>query len=350
VNTKNIEFYDEIYRRTCFLYDVSTINERLYCLVNKIDKLLICLYCENKLKFKNFITGYIHTCNNKQCKNKYIVEQKYKVGEDGLTVHQRTSIASAKTMNKKVNGVSLRDKAEIKRQKVVKSIDLQTGLSFEKLMGRSVSKAMNRVQENGKTVAQNISVKTANTMKNTILANGLNLYQNRLFNYENSIKNEKSPIKKYANTNIFFQGSFEKTFLDSLMKIDLLNEISKPKFIVYFDDINNRFRRYFADFLLLNFVVEIKSNWTYDKNGTDMCERRINNLKWYTTVKNCKKRFIVIFDNKFVREFFIDDFINLDKNIYEKDKCMLFNESNLKMLFKQTTLCDICAINNSVLL
>lgn len=74
-------------------------------------------------------------------------------------------------------------------------------------------------------------------------------------------------ICRYMDTNIFYQGSYEKDFLDKYFNKIELNKINKIKYI--FD---NKIKFYHPDFYFkkLNLIIEIKSDYTFfnelDKN------------------------------------------------------------------------------------
>lgn len=70
-------------------------------------------------------------------------------------------------------------------------------------------------------------------------------------------------IKKYLETELYYQGTYEKDFLDNYYnKI----EISKIDSIDY--TFNNKNKRYFPDFYIqkYNLIVEIKSSYTYNRH------------------------------------------------------------------------------------
>jgi hypothetical protein len=77
-------------------------------------------------------------------------------------------------------------------------------------------------------------------------------------------------ITKYKDTNLYYQGSFEKDFLDLCDKINILDKITRGFSIRY--DFNNKKLVYFPDFYFKekNMIIEIKSTYWYnihiDKN------------------------------------------------------------------------------------
>lgn len=321
-STNNLDYYNMIIERTYFLKNVI-LRERIFCILNGITEILKCK-CGRKKRFIK--TYYNYTCGDKNCIIDLRIQNGYKIGNDMLTVHKRRALKSAKTMKEK----GIRKDAEKKRQKTMNKIDLKTNLSRNKLMGVNVSKALNRISENNKTVAQNGAIKAANTMKTTILNNGLTIYQNagikqritrkKIYKKYNSVP-EKSSIKKYKNSDIYYQGSFEKNFLDFISDLNLFNKVKRGLSFTY--SVN---KSYYSDFLLDFIIFEIKSTWTYDRCGTDKELRFKNNLKW-KSVLNKNYRFIVIWNKKFFREYFLEDFNDLYVNLFENLKD--FNSENL---------------------
>ena len=88
----------------------------------------------------------------------------------------------------------------------------------------------------------------------------------------------RAQIHTYNNTNLTYQGSYEKYFLELMDDKGLLNDISNGKSYNY--KFNNKVRAYHSDYLFNNFTIEIKSSWTYDKNGLDLDLRLKNETKW----------------------------------------------------------------------
>jgi len=48
--------------------------------------------------------------------------------------------------------------------------------------------------------------------------------------------------------------------------------------------LNNKEYVYYSDYLFNNFTIEIKSGWTYDKNGLDLELRLKNETKWKSVI------------------------------------------------------------------
>ena len=82
----------------------------------------------------------------------------------------------------------------------------------------------------------------------------------------------------FKNSNLYYQGSYEKYFLELMEGKGLLDMVFVGKSYDYI--LNNKKCVYYSDYLFNNFTIEIKSSWTYDKNGLDLDLRLKNETKW----------------------------------------------------------------------
>lgn len=109
-------------------------------------------------------------------------------------------------------------------------------------------------------------------------------------------------VKQYENTNLNYQGSYELYFLDLMNKRGLINEITTPQPFNYI--INNNTYVYNPDFEFNGKIIEIKSSWTYNKNGADKELENKNHSKW-NAVKTTGKEIIVLKSKKEIESFII---------------------------------------------
>ena len=104
-------------------------------------------------------------------------------------------------------------------------------------------------------------------------------------------KQQKSryEIHQYKDTDLFYQGTYEKDFLDKYYN---KFEIIKIEPIDYIYEEKNK--KYFSDFYLpeLNLIVEIKSSYTYEKY-------KDQNLKKRQTCINIGYNFLFIIDKNY---------------------------------------------------
>jgi hypothetical protein len=106
------------------------------------------------------------------------------------------------------------------------------------------------------------------------------------------------PLISYKNTTLNYQGSYEFNFLENLETTYGLewikNNVSRGPSIWYMDPIDNTKRLYISDFLIDNIIYEIKSEWTWNKNGDDMDLENKNKAKLNECVKQGYKVVLVL--------------------------------------------------------
>ena len=90
-------------------------------------------------------------------------------------------------------------------------------------------------------------------------------------------------IKKYKDTNLNYQGTYEKHFLEKMEEIEELSNVRSGKSYKYIFE--GKDHVYHTDFFYKDFNIEIKSGWTYNKNGKDKKLEDINRTKWKSVVE-----------------------------------------------------------------
>jgi hypothetical protein len=89
-------------------------------------------------------------------------------------------------------------------------------------------------------------------------------------------------VKKYKETDLYYQGSYEYFFLEKMEELNLLNELNNGK--SYEFEWGNEKRTYHTDFFFRGENIEIKSGWTYNKNGKDIALENFNKTKWKSVI------------------------------------------------------------------
>lgn len=107
-------------------------------------------------------------------------------------------------------------------------------------------------------------------------------------------------IQSYKDTGIFYNGSYEKYFLELLEARGLLEYVSNGDSFFYKWD--GESHTYHADFKFRGKQIEIKSGWTYNKNGKDMELQKLNETKW-ASARDCGEELIVLIDKKEILGF-----------------------------------------------
>jgi hypothetical protein len=220
---------------------------------------------------------------------------------------------------------------------------------------KSAHTSKTTILDNGLTISQNGALKSLETMKNTFDVNGMNLIELRtlkmiktksiigidgLDSYERGFKNGagKNSSLKYYNTKIYYQGNYEKDFLDKISELNMLSEIERGDRIKYIN-INEMLREYRSDFKIRNIIFEIKSDYIYGSLSkyhksaniiNQMNNKRINNnLKFKNTLEQGKK--VVLVMNK---NYYLELTLNMLNDI-TIDLCKLDFEkmSDIKNIF-----------------
>jgi hypothetical protein len=93
-------------------------------------------------------------------------------------------------------------------------------------------------------------------------------------------------IKKYEDTHLYVQSSYEEFFVKEFLKKYPSNDLSQDLYIKYFYD--NKFRTYHPDFFIksINTIIEIKSSWTFNENNTNKYLENLNYTKRDACIKN----------------------------------------------------------------
>lgn len=98
-------------------------------------------------------------------------------------------------------------------------------------------------------------------------------------------------IKEYKDTGINYQGSYEKYFLELIEEKGLLNEVKPGHSFEY--EWKGEKHTYHTDFVFRGRHIEIKSGWTYNKNGDDQELQNLNESKW-KSVKDMGSNLVVL--------------------------------------------------------
>ena len=107
-------------------------------------------------------------------------------------------------------------------------------------------------------------------------------------------------IKKYKSTKLYYNGSYEKHFLELLEEKGLLHEVKSGQSFEY--NWNREIHTYHTDFTLRGKQIEIKSGWTYNKNGKDKELEFLNETKW-ESVRNQNIQLVVLIDKSEIKGF-----------------------------------------------
>jgi len=346
-----------IYEQTSFLPLECKFAERLYCLYSDIKETQFCKICGiNKTKYKGFVFGYGHTCSH-DCFLKF----QYVKQDDDLTFVQKRSLHSAETTtNTLINGKNLHQLRGLKAAKQTTQTKLQIGYDGLNIFQRSTNKAVkkrNEVDESGTSSAQrgakkavitfskigddglSLKQKTAQKMvitKSIIGNDGLTIAQRSaqkanitksqigadgMSGLQRTFLAQKHNIAiKHYNDVLYYQGNYERDFLQKLEMLNLLQLIRNGQCVKYIDI--KKERTYHFDFIHNNIIFEIKSQWFYDHhnnsdNGPGLIIRIQNNSKWLAALHQ-GYRMVIVLDKLYCFELFESDFIDMSKSVVKK--------------------------------
>lgn len=337
-------------------YSGFSIMEKIYKLVNDIEETPKCLFCSvNPVRFKNnYSKGYSLHCSLKcsskdpnvieKKKNtmveKYGVEHNFSTGILRDKIYETCSIRYGcktpiqnedirkkyeETMIKKYGSScnfslkEVQDKIEktnlikygVKRP--IQNEDIKNKISqtnLERYGSKWVINSdhylniINKKFSSPDKKINNIfqSEKIKNSIKKRMIEKyGVeNINQNEKYFYQINFKS--FAIKKFKNTDLYYQSSYEFFFLDQMERKNLLDLVKNGLRFNYLREDNNHY--YFSDFYIekWNMIIEIKSSWTYDKNGTDPRLREINEIKEKCVIDS-GFNFRLLIDKKNISQF-----------------------------------------------
>ena len=198
-----------------------------------------CVFCGNMITTKKYNYNLKIKNNNKYscskcCKEKYKKTCLERYGVDNISKLNKTHIKIKKTCLKKYGDENYKNQ-EKKEKTNLKKYGCECSLQNSKVREKSKKTCLNRYGFENPTQCPEIFSKQQKSRYN---------------------------IKKYKNTNIFYQGTYEFDFLDNYYnKINIV----KPEPVNYSYCDKNKI--YFPDFYLpeYNLIVEIKSSYTFEK-------------------------------------------------------------------------------------
>jgi hypothetical protein len=321
-----LQQYNKILSITNFLEENVTISERIYCILNDISEKKKCPYCNDKLiKYSNFGVGYKRHCGTRKCS--YLDKSIYR-DENGLTSNEKSGIGLRKSFleiqkNGKTRGKNVAEKAaETKRN------NIKRGKNSFQIAAEKAAETKYNIIRNGLNIHQIAALKAAKTMEKINSKTGKSIKEERIENtnktkciigedgfdsYERAFLNGagRNSSIKYYNKDLYYQGTYEKDFLDKLTNWNLINSIERgPRFNYLYE---NKNRQYRSDYYYNNIVFEIKSEWTYGKYDKE--KRTKNHLKFRSVLEN-NLRLIVILDKTHFIEVTEK---NINKNLYEEE-------------------------------
>jgi hypothetical protein len=239
-----------------------------------------CKFCGNKTLFNSIKRGgYYSFCSNK-CNGEYggkkaqTFEIKEKRKQTNLEKYGVENVYQADEIKNKIKIDNLnKHNVEYNWQRidVIKK-------SKQTKINKYGDKDYNNSEKAKKTCLEKYGVESytqTNEYKEKTKKTCLEKYgvfsHNQNFEIHKKQQHKSLKIKKYKNTDLWYQGSYELDFLEKYYW--KFPYITRGPTIKYFS--NNKMHYYFPDFFIpsLNLVVEIKSSYYYKKFETNILEK-----------------------------------------------------------------------------
>jgi len=191
--------------------------------------------------------------------NKYILEKKDKTNIEIYGTKYPSELESVKIKTENTN---------------LKKIGVKSLLCFENIREKGKYKMIEKYGTTNVMSIQEIKDKRKQTFKEKYGKD--HPMQTREVLEKNHLSGLR--IKKYKDTKITYQGSYEKYFLELIEEKGLLSEVQQGQSFEY--EHNGDKHIYHTDFTFRDKQIEIKSGWTYNKNGADKQLQESNESKW----------------------------------------------------------------------
>ena len=107
-------------------------------------------------------------------------------------------------------------------------------------------------------------------------------------------------VESYKETDIYYQCSYERYFLELIDDLGFLDEVSNGNSYNYI--YNKKEHMYHVDFGFRNYQIEIKSSWTYNNDGKNLELQNINDSKW-KYARNQGANMVILINKDKIKEF-----------------------------------------------
>ena len=245
----------------------------------------LCCYGCNTLAHYQFKSGKICCADAIQKCQGHIQQQIATRRNDidtltGLNPMQRGQVAATKVKKETGAFEKAGRKISATKNKLVAEGVRRCDISFEKM-----KLTLKIVGPDGLTISQKAARKRADARLLDINENGLNQYdrwtRDRIENGTFDRGFEKALLVLHdVDTGLRYQGTYELKFIQEYKDtygIDWVKKNLKRGPSVQYIDYYGKTRWYMSDFIIGDTVYEIKSGWTYNKNGKDIIVE-FNNL------------------------------------------------------------------------
>jgi hypothetical protein len=268
-----IEEQNEIFNLTSFCPDNTSIQIRIKFIINDINEYPKCVICGNPVREHNKDLRLLDTCSI-NCDYQYrakLTKQSnlIKYGVDSTNKLETVKSKIKNTMIENHGVVSYTLSKDFKIKSVKSKIDKYGNSNYvnsikskETKLKRYGDKNYNNHEKYIETCIEKYGVEHVMQSKEIFEKQQSSCYGS----------------KKYKH--LYYRGSYELLFITEYEKRFPIETLENCFAIKY--EYESKPKIYFPDFLIKNknIIVEIKSPWTYDNNGTNEELRFINNKKW----------------------------------------------------------------------
>ena len=237
--------------------------------------------CNNKCSIiKNKKTNYErYNDENYNNREKFKSTSLSKFGAENYTQTDEYKEKSKQT-NLKRYGVEWALQSDVVKQKIrntnIENIGFEYPMQCEKIREKSKLSVLEKYGVDHISKSKEIKTK----VKNTNLERYGVEYPTQNREIFNKAQSSSFQTHLYKNSNLSYQGSHEKYFLELMESKGFLNMVFVGKSYNYY--YNEKIHTYYSDYTFNNVVIEIKSYWTYNRNGSDKELESINETKWQT--------------------------------------------------------------------
>jgi len=176
--------------------------------------------------------------------------------------------------NKKIGGKYCCPKCSLFKQEITNMENY--GVKYYTQTNKSKIKSSNRMKKDNPMFNTNLIEKMVNTKLTKTQTGEIKFYN----------------TKKYKDTNLYYQGSYEYDFLELCEKLDFIHFILNGNVYKYIDNLNHF--RMLTDFSFGDYEIEIKSTYILNKQGgLDLIKMKKDN------VESKGKKYILILDKNY---------------------------------------------------
>ena len=302
LNKINPEFNNIIINATHNFPTKITITGRCELLRKGVSELPKCANCDKHVSWKN--SSELLTYCSKECGDSSLTTKEKRIntmtnlyGSESYTQTKEFQVKAKKTKKEKYGNENYTNREQYKKTCIDRF------LTNNSLKSKSVRKKINKTNKNKYGVDNYVE---SADFKSKSLDTCLKRYGFRSPAQSpeiyKKIKSSLFTVKQFENTELSYQGSYELYFLNLINQKGLIGEISTPDPISY--NLNNNLHVYNPDFSFRGKIIEIKSSWTYNKNGKDKELENKNHAKWQAVRNSCKE--IIVLKSKKEIERFIE--------------------------------------------